>query len=89
MSQTATLAILQQALWAVAQLSAPILITALVVGVIISLFQAVTQVNEMTLSYVPKILAIALVLVIAGPWMLQTLIGFTAHLYSSLLNYVH
>ena len=84
MSQTATLSLLQQTLWTVAQLSAPILLTALVVGVVISLFQAITQVNEMTLSYVPKILAIALVLVIAGPWMLQTLLGFTARLYSSL-----
>ena len=84
MSQTTVLTILQQTLWVVAELSGPLLLTALVIGVVISLFQAVTQVNEMTLSYVPKIIAIGLVLVLAGPWMLQTLLDYTARLYSSL-----
>ena len=84
MSQTAVLTILQQTLLVVAELSGPLLITALVIGVIISLFQAVTQVNEMTLSYVPKIVAIGLVLILAGPWMLQTLLDYTTRLYSSL-----
>lgn len=89
MSQSATLTILEQALWTVAQVSGPILLTALVVGLIISLIQAVTQVNEMTLSYVPKIIAIAVVIVIAGPWMLQTLLDFTTHLFSSLPTLVN
>jgi flagellar biosynthetic protein FliQ len=84
MSQSSALSVLQQTLWTVAKLSGPILAAALVVGVVISLFQAVTQVNEMTLSYVPKIIAIALVLVLAGPWMLQTLLDFTSNLFSSL-----
>ncbi len=88
MSQTTTLTVLEQALWTVAQLSGPLLAAALIVGVVISLLQAVTQVNEMTLSYVPKIIAIALVLIIAGPWMLQTLIAYTAHLFSSLPSLV-
>lgn len=88
MSQTTTLTVLEQALWTVAQLSGPLLAAALIVGVVISLLQAVTQVNEMTLSYVPKIIAIALVLIIAGPWMLQTLIDYTAHLFSSLPSLV-
>ena len=88
MSQSAVLTVLQQTLWAVAKLSGPILLAALVVGVVISLFQAVTQVNEMTLSYVPKIIAIGLVLVIAGPWMLQTLLDFTSNLLSSLPSLV-
>lgn len=84
MSQTAVLTVLQQTLWTVAELSGPILLTALVIGVVISLFQAVTQINEMTLSYVPKIIAIALVLMLAGPWMLQTLLDFAARIFSSL-----
>ncbi len=88
MSQSATLTILQQTLWLVAQISAPILLTALAVGLVISLFQAVTQINEMTLSYVPKIIAIAIVLIVAGPWMLQTLLDFTARLFSSLPSFV-
>lgn len=84
MSQTTVLTILQQAMLTVAELSGPILLAALVVGVIISLIQAVTQINEQTLSFVPKIIVIALVLVFAGPWMLQTLLGYTARLFASL-----
>lgn len=84
MSQTTTLTVLQQTLWTVAQISAPILATALLIGLVISLIQAVTQINEQTLSYVPKIIGIGLVMVIAGPWMLQTLLDFTTRLYSSL-----
>lgn len=88
MSQTATLTVLQQALWTIVELSAPVLLTALVVGVLISLVQAVTQVNENALSYVPKVLCIALVLVFAGPWMLQTLLDFTSQLYTALPSLV-
>lgn len=84
MSQTAVLTVLQQTLWAAVEIGGPILLAALVVGLVISLIQAVTQVNEMTLSYVPKVLAIALVLVFAGPWMLQTLLDFAVHLFMSL-----
>jgi flagellar biosynthetic protein FliQ len=88
MSQTTVLTVLEQALWTIAQLSGPILAAALIIGLVISLLQAVTQVNEMTLSYVPKIIAIALVLVIAGPWMLQTLLDYTSRLFSSLPSLV-
>lgn len=84
MSQSAVLTALNQALWAIVQLGGPILLAALVVGVVISLIQAVTQVNEMTLSYVPKIIAIGLVLLIAGPWMLQTLLDYAARLFAAL-----
>ncbi len=84
MTQSATLTVLQRALWTVIELSGPVLATALIVGVIISLFQAVTQVNESALSYVPKVLVIALVLVFAGPWMLQTLLGFAAQIFTML-----
>ncbi|HKD76944.1 MAG TPA: flagellar biosynthesis protein FliQ, partial [Ktedonobacterales bacterium] len=89
MTQSSTLTVLEQTLWTIAQLSAPILITALVIGLVISLIQAVTQINEQTLSYVPKIIGIALVLIIAGPWMLQTLLDFTARLFSSLPSLVN
>jgi len=89
MSQTATLAVLQQTLWTIAELSGPVLATALIIGLVISLLQAVTQVNEQTISFVPKVIAIVIVLIIAGPWMLQTLLNFTERLYSSLPQYVH
>ncbi len=59
----------------------PILAVALGVGLLISIFQAATQINEQTLTFVPKLLAIALVLVIAGSWMMQQLMGFTYRVF--------
>jgi flagellar biosynthesis protein FliQ len=84
MSQTTALTVLQQAMMTVAELSGPILLTALVVGVLISLVQAVTQINEQTLSFVPKIIVIGLVIIFAGPWMLQTLLSYTERLFTAL-----
>ena len=66
------------------QLSMPILLLSLVVGVIVSLFQAVTQIQEQTLTFVPKIIVLVLALVLLGPWMLHTIVGFTAGLFASL-----
>ncbi len=66
------------------QLSMPILVLSLVVGVIISLFQAVTQIQEQTLTFVPKIIVLVLALVGLGPWMLHTMVGYTAGLFASL-----
>lgn len=62
-------------------LAAPLLIPALLVGLIIGMFQAATQVNEMTLSFIPKLAIVVVALVIAGPWMLTTLLSFTLELY--------
>ena len=70
----------QEALKTAMLLAAPILLVALVVGVSVSLFQAVTQINEATLSFIPKIVAIAIVLVIGGPWMLETITHYTTDL---------
>lgn len=67
----------------IAMVSAPMLISALVVGVIVSVFQAITQINEATLTFIPKMVVVAIVIVIAGPWMLDTLTGFTAELFNS------
>ena len=69
-------------------LAAPVLIVGLIVGVAISLFQAVTQIHEMTLSFVPKIVAVLIALVAALPWMINLLLTFTHNLYSSIPNYV-
>jgi flagellar biosynthetic protein FliQ len=67
-----------------AKLSAPILLTALAVGFGISLFQSVTQIQEATLSFVPKAIAIAVVIVISGNWMLHELVSFTTQLYEQI-----
>jgi flagellar biosynthesis protein FliQ len=70
-----------QSILLAAKLAAPILITALAVGFGISLFQSVTQIQEATLSFVPKAIAIAVVIVISGNWMLHELVSFTTDLY--------
>jgi flagellar biosynthesis protein FliQ len=70
----------QRAMELATLLSAPLLLASLVVGVLISLFQAATQINEMTLSFVPKLLVLVLVLLLAGPWMLELLTDFTRNL---------
>lgn len=67
----------------------PMLAVGLVVGVVVSLLQALTQVQEMTLTFVPKILSISLVLVVLMPWMAQLMIDYTTNLYSSLPQLVH
>ena len=66
----------QQGLYMLLMVSAPILIAVLVVGLIVSVFQAATQINEATLSFVPKIIAAVAVLAFAGPWMMSTLIEY-------------
>lgn len=65
-------------------LGAPLLGVSLIVGLIVSLFQAVTQINEMTLTFVPKVIGIGLVILILGSWMLQHIIHFTVRLFEML-----
>ncbi|MGO1344598.1 flagellar biosynthesis protein FliQ [Chromohalobacter japonicus] len=65
-------------------LAAPLLITALLIGLIVSLFQAATQINEMTLTFIPKILGVFAALVVAGPWLIQTIVDFTRELFQNL-----
>ena len=72
-----------QALFLTAKLCAPVLITALVVGFTVSLLQSVTQIQEVTLSFVPKALAAALALVVCGHWMISELVSFTHDLFAS------
>ena len=66
----------QEGLWQLLMVSAPILLTVLVVGLVVSVFQAATQINEVTLSFVPKVLAAVAVLAFAGPWMMTTLVEY-------------
>ena len=65
-------------------LAAPMLLVALVTGLIVGAFQAATQINEMTLSFIPKLIAIAAALTFAGPWMLKVLVGYTRELFESI-----
>jgi len=74
----------QRALEMMLFLAVPLLLVALVTGLIVGAFQAATQINEMTLSFIPKLLATAATLVIAGPWMLKILVGYTRELFHSI-----
>jgi flagellar biosynthetic protein FliQ len=66
----------QQSLWILLLVSAPLLLSVLAVGLVVSIFQAATQIHEQTLSFVPKVIAAVVVLAVAGPWMLTTLVEF-------------
>jgi len=66
--------------------SAPVLIASAIVGLIISIFQSATSINEMTLSFVPKLIVIAVVLVIALPWIIDVMISFTKELFNQIPN---
>ena len=76
--------LVRQALEVSILVSAPLLLTALVTGLVVSVFQAATQINEMTLSFIPKLLAIFAVMVLAGPWMLSVMVDFTRRLIESI-----
>lgn len=84
MTPQTVLTLAQQALWITALVAAPLLLTALVVGLAVSVFQAATQINEMTLSFIPKLLAMFAALVLAGPWMLALLIDYVQRLFQSI-----
>jgi len=66
------------------KVAGPLLLTGLVVGLIISIFQSVTQISEQTLTFIPKIIALAIVILVMGPWMLGQLVNYTQDLYASI-----
>ena len=70
----------QQALWVTMMIAAPLLLSALGVGLLVGMFQAATQINEMTMSFIPKLLVLVLALIVAGPWMLQIIVNYTKRL---------
>lgn len=76
------------ALQTTAMLASPLLIAALVTGLVVSVFQAITQINEATLTFIPKMLIVALVIVLAGPWMIDLMKTYTINLYENIHTYV-
>ena len=82
MDAAAVLDIALQSLIITAKLAGPLLITALVVGFAISLFQSITQIQEVTLSFVPKAIAVCAALFISGQWMIAEMVSFTEHLFT-------
>ncbi|WP_424765780.1 flagellar biosynthesis protein FliQ [Paenibacillus sp. sgz302251] len=77
-----------EAVFVVLKASAPMLVLALVVGLIVSIFQATTQIQEQTLAFVPKIVAVFVSIIVFGPWILNTVIDFTYNLLNNLHNYI-
>jgi len=86
MTETMVLELGRNALVITLMLALPLLVSSLLVGIIISLIQAVTQIHEVTLTFVPKWLVFFLILALLGSWMLQNLLQYTANLFSSLPN---
>lgn len=88
MTPDTVLTIGRQALEVTVLLAAPLLLSALIVGLLIGMFQAATQINEMTLSFIPKLAVLVLTLFVAGPWMLTVLLDFTRRLIQSIPSLV-
>jgi flagellar biosynthetic protein FliQ len=84
MSPQGVITMAQQALYVALLLAAPLLLASLVVGLVVSVLQAATQINEMTLSFIPKMLAMIAMLVIAGPWMITFFVDYLRRLYESI-----
>jgi flagellar biosynthetic protein FliQ len=84
MTPETVMTIAQRALEMTVILAAPLLLVALVVGLLVGIFQAATQINEMTLSFIPKLIGMATAMLIAGPWMLKQLVNYTRMLIESI-----
>ena len=88
MTPETVIAIAEEGIWMVLIISGPLLIIALVVGLLVSIFQETTQIQEQTLAFVPKIVAVLLGLVIFGPWMLSHMTSYTSDILSNLIRYI-
>ncbi len=84
MDQNTVVNLASQAMTLAMKLGGPILLTGLVIGLVVSIFQAVTQIQEQTLTFIPKIVGLGLLIVILGPWMLQQLVSYTADLFNAI-----
>lgn len=88
MDEGVILDLLQQAMYTVILLASPLLLAGLFVGLAVSIFQATTQIQEATLAFVPKILAVFMTLVILGPWLLKKATEFAMYIFSNINNFV-
>ena len=88
MTPESVLTLAQQALLITLLMAAPPLLAALLTGLVVSVFQAATQINEMTLSFIPKLVAIFVVLVVLGPWMLSIFLGYVRELIAGIPGFI-
>ncbi len=78
----------QDALKTMAMISAPLLLSTLIIGLVVSIFQALTQINENTLTFVPKMIVIGIVIILAGPWMIDVMKSYTINLFDNMATIV-
>jgi flagellar biosynthetic protein FliQ len=86
-NEAVVLALAREALTTALLVGAPVLGVSLVIGIVVSIIQAVTQVNEMTLTFVPKLIGVFVAMLIFGPWMMETMLGFSAGLFANMGAY--
>ena len=84
MDQQTVINLVTQAMTLAVEVAGPILLAGLVVGLVVSIFQSVTQIQEQSLTFIPKVLAVAAIIVILGPWMLEQLVTYAQNLYMSI-----
>ena len=89
MNDAQVIALAQDALMTTMLVAAPILIVSLVIGMLVSVFQAMTQINEVTMTFVPKILGVFAVSALVGPWMIGTMVNYTSRLLAALPELAH
>lgn len=87
MNEAVVLGLMKEALTVSLLVGAPILGVTLVVGIVVSIIQAVTQVNETTLTFVPKLIGVFVAMLIFGPWMMEALLNFSSGLFANMANY--
>lgn len=88
MTTSVVIDIAREALWLIIKCSAPLLLVSLVVGLLISVFQTITSIQEQTLTFVPKILSIFITLIICGGWIMDNIVSFMQRLFESFSSYV-
>lgn len=88
MSISSIMDLMQTTMVVTLKLAAPILLISIGIGLIISIFQASTQIHEQTLTFVPKLIAIAIILIVMGPWMMESLMDFTQYIFNMIINLV-
>ncbi|MDN4607450.1 flagellar biosynthesis protein FliQ [Sporosarcina highlanderae] len=88
MSGELVITIAERAIWVILLASGPLLIVALVTGLIVSIFQATTQIQEQTLAFVPKIIAVLVAIIFFGPWMLSRVTAFASDIFENLVRYI-
>ena len=84
MNSAEILEVLNQGLWLIVKIAGPILLASIIIGLIVAIFQAATQIHEQTLTFVPKLIVIGLIFVLGGSWMIQTMVEFMEQLFATI-----